>query len=174
MTASGDQRGQWREAELAGRFGMPHAAGIRRGIDAVTLEVNFGFALLPIHLRPDAVARCRPERLKRALEPIAFGLAQFLALRQAHTLLNDDLEEVLRARIDGHLPAELYGFQSVHRADRLDLEGFGDSRLFAGQEDRGDKIRPRIPERVVRIVRARMGVVDADLPVVAAVFGAHR
>jgi hypothetical protein len=174
MTAPGNERGQRRETKLTGRLGVLHRAFVRLGIDAVTGQLHRLVALFAIHLREDAVARRAAESLKRSLQPIALALVQIGASCEAIAFLDHHFEEVLVARIDRHLSAKHDRLQSLSLAYRLDLERLDNARLFSRQENRGHQIGPRIPERIVRILAARVDVVHADLPIVAAILGSQR
>ena len=96
MTAARNERGQRRGKQNSpGDSGMLDGTFVRLGIDAVAGQLDLFVALLAVHLRKDAVARRAAERLERTLEPIALGIAQLGARREAIAFLDDRLEEVL-------------------------------------------------------------------------------
>ena len=150
-------------------------AVVRFGVDSVARQLDLVVALLAIHLREDAVARRAAEGLERSLEPFAFALARVrCGLRGDCVPRSPTSKKSCERGSIGTCPRNAIGFSPPALPTGSILNASTMRGCFPVKQYRGHEIGPRIPERIVRIVAARMDVVDADLPIVAAVLGSQR
>ena len=128
------------------------------------------------HFGKDAVAGRVGQNFERLIEPLPLFVRKRRIGGEAFSLFDHGAEEVLRRGSIGTAPRSVIGRSPEAVPSGTIAEGVHDRGHATGQQHRRGQIGQREPETVLRVVAARIQVIEAHLVVVAfqAVLGARR